>query len=221
MSVGQPFRLSAAVLQRIEPLTVDDEAGRSDEQILAGRRLARQRQFEAGRRCAAQLLAALGSPITGVSVAPDRSPVWPAGFVGSITHKDAILGVAAARAGEVGALGIDIEHVLSPQAAGDVESICLIDRERALGRRLGVERCLFATLCFSAKESLYKCLYPSVLRFFDHLAAEVIELDMPAGTLSLRLNEHLSAAAPKGRIVQGGFSLRHDHVFTSFELPPA
>jgi enterobactin synthetase component D len=221
MSEGQPFRLSGAALQRIEPLTVDDEAGRSDEEILAGRRLARRRQFETGRRCAAQLLAMLGSPVTEVGVAPDRSPVWPAGFVGSITHKDTLLGVAVARAGEAGALGIDIEHVLSPQAAGDVESVCLIDRERALGRRLGVERCLFATVCFSAKESLYKCLYPSVRRFFDHFAAEVVGLDMQAGSMRLRLNEHLCATAPRGLILQGRFSLRDDDVFTSFELPPA
>lgn len=221
MSADLPFRLSAAVLQRVEPLTVDGESGLSDAQILVGRRLARQREFQTGRRCAAELLATLGSPTTEVGVAADRSPVWPAGFVGSITHKDTVLGVAVAKAGEVGALGIDIEQVLSLQAAGDVESVCLIDRERALGRRLGIERCLFATLCFSAKESLYKCLYPNVQRFFDHFAAEVIALDMPQGTIRLQLNEHLGATAPLGRVLQGHFCLQDDHVFTCFELPPA
>ncbi|RQP26338.1 4'-phosphopantetheinyl transferase family protein [Piscinibacter terrae] len=220
MSEGLPFKLGAAVLQRIEPLVPANEPGGGDAQILASRRLARQRQFQTGRRCAAELLSALGSSVTEVGVAADRSPVWPPGFVGSITHKDTILGVAVAKASAVGAVGIDIERVLSPKLADDVESVCLIARERELGRRLGIERCLFATLCFSAKESLYKCLYPSVRRFFDHFAAEVIELDVAEGTMRLRLNEHLSSAAPLGRVLAGSFRLRDDHAFTSFELPP-
>lgn len=220
MSDGPPFRLSTAVLQRIEALQPGAVPVGDDDQVFASRRLARQRQFQVGRRCAAELIGALGGASTEVGVAPDRSPVWPAGFVGSITHKDSILGVAVAKASQVRAIGIDIEQMLSPQATDDVETACLNDRERELGRRLDIGRSLFATLCFSAKESLYKCLHPSVRRFFDHFAAEVIALDMAAGTVRIRLNEHLSAEVPKGLVLQGFFNLKNTHVFTSFELPP-
>ena len=47
----------------------------------------RQREFLAGRHCAAHALRTAGLPETvGLQ---DRAPIWPKGAVGSISHSDA------------------------------------------------------------------------------------------------------------------------------------
>jgi 4'-phosphopantetheinyl transferase EntD len=46
----------------------------------------RQREFAVGRYCARQALALAGGPLAPIASGPLREPVWPDGFVGSITH---------------------------------------------------------------------------------------------------------------------------------------
>ena len=47
----------------------------------------RQREFAAGRRAGRSALAAVGALNAEIPRAEDRSPVWPDGFTGSISHK--------------------------------------------------------------------------------------------------------------------------------------
>src|ERR1700716_1803425 len=56
----------------------------------------RQREFLAGRLCAAQALRCLGADSTHVGMAGDRAPVWPDGVVGSITHSGGFAAAAVA-----------------------------------------------------------------------------------------------------------------------------
>ena len=48
------------------------------------------------------------------------------------------------------------------------------------------------TLVFSAKESLFKCLYPRVQEFFGFAAARVIALDRVRHTLVIQLEQTLT-----------------------------
>src|SRR4051812_2128234 len=59
----------------------------SEELEVVSRAVAkRKREFALGRMCAHRALSALGVPACGLPMAADRSPVWPSGIVGSITH---------------------------------------------------------------------------------------------------------------------------------------
>lgn len=209
---SDPFLLGPTVLQELEWL--EHVAG--DDRPTGRDR--RRRQFEAGRRCAARLLGRLGARDTQVPVGPHGCPQWPAGFVGSITHTDDFVAVAVARQVGCRSLGIDSERIVPHDAAADIEAICLDESERRLGQSTGLERRVHATLCFCAKESLYKCLYPMVGRFFDHAAAKVILVDPERACLTLRLDQALAPELPAGLELRARFRIEASQVYTSLEV---
>src|SRR5215467_5584138 len=61
----------------------------------------RVRAFASGRLCARNLLARFGLHDAVLPAAEDGRPVWPAGFVGSISHTDDLCVAAVARQVEV------------------------------------------------------------------------------------------------------------------------
>jgi 4'-phosphopantetheinyl transferase EntD len=128
--------------------------------------LSRRRQFAAGRRLARQAWQRLGQPPVALLNDAQRVPIWPAGVVGSITHTEVWCGVAVARAREVSALGTDVE-VAAPLEVNLWDRVCRPE-ERAFLERLPPDAAgLVAKGIFSAKESIYKALYPSVRVFLD------------------------------------------------------
>jgi enterobactin synthetase component D len=179
----------------------------------------RAQEFRAGRACAEQALRDAGSVDPTVGVSPDRAPVWPEGFVGSITHTSSFACAVAARRGRLRSIGIDSEAVLDEAAVREVLPMVL-DPAEARVIDSG-ERPELATLAFSAKESLYKCLYPCALVFFEFADAE-LEWVRPAsperGTFGLRLRKALGRVFPCGLRVDGRYVIEGDHVHTAVEL---
>ncbi len=123
----------------------------------------RRAEFSAGRACARAALTALDA-VPG-PVPRDNgdhgAPVWPKGFVGSITHCDGYRAAAVARAEDILALGIDAEPD-GPLPDGVLNVIHSTAEERAALKRLtdrapGVH---WDRLLFSAKETVYKAWYP-------------------------------------------------------------
>jgi 4'-phosphopantetheinyl transferase EntD len=119
----------------------------------------RRREFTAGRACARAALAGLGSPARAIPVGPDRAPVWPAGFVGSITHCDGFCCAVAAGASTVAGLGVDAED------AGDLTDavaryVLRPDELAPALRQSAPDGASWPKLAFSAKEAVYKCLHP-------------------------------------------------------------
>ena len=179
----------------------------------------RHAQFAAGRTHAAQLLTLLGSTETSVASAADGSPVWPEGFVGSISHTDRLIVVAVAPRDRVRSVGIDLESVIEDDVAGEVESLCLSRSERGLISHTGMNHAQFTTVCFSAKEALYKCLYPMVGRYFDFGDVQIVELDERSRTLRIHLLCDLNGEFVRGLRLQCSYRCEANHVFTVFELP--
>jgi 4'-phosphopantetheinyl transferase EntD len=138
----------------------------SESHYLARASRKRIQEFAAGRACARGALAEFG--VTGVplNVAVDRQPLWPAGFVGSITHTTGFCAAAVARAGQIRAIGLDSEVVGSPTP--DLWPTICRDEELAWVSKLPIAEQLAAvTLVFSAKEAFYKCQYPLVAEWLD------------------------------------------------------
>ncbi len=181
-------------------------------------RLRRCVQYAAGRNHAAQLLARIGASDMSVTSAADGSPCWPAGFVGSISHTDQLIGVAVASREQVRSVGIDLETVIEGSIADEVESLCLNQAERDLVSGTSMDRARFTTVCFSAKEALYKCLYPLVRRVFDFNDVRVVELDERTRTLRIQLFSDLGGEFVSGLQVPGSYRSGGRHIFTIFEL---
>jgi 4'-phosphopantetheinyl transferase EntD len=118
----------------------------------------RRREFTAGRHCARQALVRLGQEPVALPIGPGRAPVWPPGIIGSISHTDEIAIAAVARQTDLRSLGIDVESA-DPLEPGLLELVCR-DDERAALTASGMQLQTGAKLIFSAKESVYKCLWP-------------------------------------------------------------
>lgn len=138
----------------------------SNTQGLPQKATKRQREFAAGRSCAAVLLNRW-DVAEEVGVAKDRSPIWPDGFVGSISHSDRWVWAAVAKSEDRPAIGIDTEIVVSPEACDMLDSDIVTEPERLVIESLGLSPQVAFTLAFSAKEAFYKCWYPITESFFE------------------------------------------------------
>ncbi len=114
----------------------------------------RQREFTAGRLCARRALAEFGLADQPLLAGEDRTPSWPAGIIGSISHCRRYCGVAVARRGVLVAVGLDVE----PQDGFATEiwdSVLTANERRWVERHPIGQRESLAKLLFSAKECTY------------------------------------------------------------------
>jgi enterobactin synthetase component D len=157
--------------------------------------LKRQIEFLAGRVCAQQAIERLtGHKPASIPSRLDRAPAWPLGIVGAITHTTGYAAALVASATHYQGIGIDCEVVLSADNLKLQRHICVPNELEALqvAHRTWPPE-LLLTLVFSAKESLYKCLYPQVQKYFGFCAARVIALDSERHTFVIQLEQDLHA----------------------------
>jgi 4'-phosphopantetheinyl transferase EntD len=137
---------------------------------------ARVLEFAAGRSCARAALGQLGCPPVAIPVGAQREPIWPSGFTGSITHCQGHCAAAVTRRDLQGShpitsLGLDAEPSL-PLPKDVVEMVCSpVERDWIGGR--GRDALPWDRLVFSAKESVFKCVFPLELRFVDFHEVEI------------------------------------------------
>jgi enterobactin synthetase component D / holo-[acyl-carrier protein] synthase len=151
------------------------------------------------------------SPPADIGIAENGLPLWPDGWVGSITHANRIAAAAVACRSSCGALGIDVEERIAPTLAAEISSQISSPGEMSLLKALDPPTAL--TVIFSAKESLYKALYPYVLKFFDFAAATVSGFSETSVHLSL--TENWGDGWRKGTCVPVQYSIVRDHIFTA------
>jgi 4'-phosphopantetheinyl transferase EntD len=145
----------------------------------------RRREFAAGRDCARRCFAQAGTP-PAAPLLPDtdRAPIWPVGWLGSITHTllngRLFAATAIAKAGRLLAVGIDAEPCLP--VGSDVEASVLTPAEtanlaslREQGKKGTGE---LARAIFSAKEALYKAQPAHSRRMVEF---DEVEIEFPEG----------------------------------------
>ena len=144
---------------------------------------ARKRQTEhlAGRIAAVYALREVGEKEVP-AVGDRRQPLWPAPWYGSISHCErCALAVASA-----GPVGVDIERILSPTLATELESSIVNNAEKSLLDASGLPSALALTLAFSAKESAFKASPPEIQSGVGFRDFEVTYIK--EGNLRLRLS---------------------------------
>jgi len=146
-----------------------------EEQVHIARALPKRRfEFVAGRRAARHALTELGLPPAPIAQAPDRTPIWPEGLTGSITHCDTLCIAALVPKAHHRGLGLDIEPA-TPLAADLEAVVTTLSERRTLQALPAAQRLHIAKQIFCAKEALYKAQYPLTglrLEFQD------VELDL-------------------------------------------
>jgi enterobactin synthetase component D len=144
----------------------------------AGRK--RKAEHLAGRIAAAHALPDHTVP----GIGPSGEPLWPEGISGSITHSGTQAMAVVVRHPDA-RVGIDCEAILPDSEAREIQDGIIDAQEAMCLMRSGYPFALALTLAFSAKESLFKALFPQVKTFMGFDCARITRLDERTLTLAL------------------------------------
>jgi 4'-phosphopantetheinyl transferase EntD len=140
----------------------------------------RRAEFGTARLCARHALAQLGVAPCSLVPYPDRSPRWPQGICGTISHTKGCCAVAVASVRHFAGLGLDVE--MDTALERRLESAICTDQECAwLDRFSDADRGRLGKLLFCAKEAFYKCQYATTQALIGFHDVE-IEIDLDTGT---------------------------------------
>ncbi|AGT09193.1 4'-phosphopantetheinyl transferase family protein [Paracoccus aminophilus] len=192
--------------------------------VLRQTAVSRKSDYTAGRYCARVAMSRFsdeaGRPYAVPPGPAEAAPHWPRGLVGSISHARGRAVSLIASASQFRSIGVDIDRVMEPEQARKIEAEICPTELHALPRVPAI-RALHVTAIFSAKESLFKCLYPLVNQMFWFDAASVvISRDLSGNLLGFRAT--LTCDLPpfsKGWTVRGRLRCEEGYVLSAIALP--
>lgn len=124
----------------------------------------RKHEFRTGRSLAREALEKLGIAPCAIPVGPNREPIWPAMVTGSISHCSSLGVVALGLRTVYKSIGVDIE--LNRPLPQNIPEMIFANQERD-SKQGDTNIQNHDTLTFSAKETVFKCLFPVVGFYFD------------------------------------------------------
>lgn len=154
----------------------------------------RKAEFLAGRYAAATTLRAAGVAIPNpllIPSDPNGCPVWPSGVAGSISHCRKLAVCALSDSPHIKYIGVDIEPIPSPESASQLASQVHTPAELAILTSVGMEPFCATGLLFSAKESIFKALYPLVQEYFGFESAVLKDVDVKKSVLEFFITSEL------------------------------
>jgi 4'-phosphopantetheinyl transferase EntD len=220
-SLFRPLLPETVVLEESTPESFpDDLRDLTDREaaLMAKAVPKRRREYTAGRVLARRAAGRLGLGAIEIVPREDRSPTWPAGVVGSITHTAGHVAVALARADVIRGVGLDVEQA-EPLKARLWDMICTPEDLRMLERFSEPERSVMAKLVFSAKEAAYKAQY-AVTETFLGFGAMHIDIDPRTETFLATFRQEAGDAFRPGDELHGRFTRTERHVASVVIIEP-
>lgn len=134
--------------------------------------LERQHEFSTGRASARAAMHRLGLTSRCIPVGPDREPVWPPGYIGSITHNEGLCATVFRKRNHIVGIGIDLASADPLQV--ELRRFICTTRERQGASAVSASMAEDPhKMIFAAKEAVYKALFPTVGRFIDFHEVEI------------------------------------------------
>lgn len=156
----------------------------------------RQAEFLAGRYCAKRALVKLGGEPCHIPIGRHRAPQWPQGVIGSISHDTQTACAIVAHSEDIRFVGVDIEPIVTEENMKAINELAINDCEKVALEKTELNVNEATTLVFSAKESVFKALYPYVGNYFDFSAAHCLNItedgNKYVGTVCLEITQNLS-----------------------------
>ena len=172
----------------------------------------RRAEFLAGRYCAAKAIQGLGGVwCDNIPVGEKREPVWPEGFLGSITHCHQFASAAVAKEATVQGVGIDSERIVSEKTENNIKDHLATKEELAIDAG-GHDPEFLLTLIFSGKEALYKCLFPLGRQMFYFKDARFESIDWDRQVFGIRVLKDIGFQGSKGLLLEGQFNHEADRI---------
>jgi enterobactin synthetase component D len=140
----------------------------------------------------------VGYNLAELPVGKSREPVWPKEIIGSISHTKKMACAVVGLSTQVKAIGVDIEKIIIPRRIHVIEKMVIVDQEKkyleSLAGLAPIE--LLYTVVFSAKESLFKAIFPLCREYFDFKEAFVKEINIDEQYIELEIVSERASLAP-------------------------
>lgn len=174
----------------------------------------RSQEFEVGRFCARHALKQLQPALdTEIPADTDRKPIWPPEIVGSISHSHHYAWAVSAKKENISSIGIDTEIIVNGRTFQQVVNEITVEAEQELFSKVHHDIETAFTILFSAKESIYKCLYPRNEQFFGFHDVLLIAAQDQSVTFAQQPSNPNFSSAPQKLTVQ--YAVVDNDVFTS------
>lgn len=167
-------------------------------------------------RIAAKYLFGINNILGDVKSNIDRSPKWPLNCIGSISHSHQcaiVVIVSNLIETKRPIIGIDIE-ALSSKIDNDVSNSFTTLNERKLLQKIDIDLNTALLITFSAKESLFKALYPKINTYIGFDIAVITQLNTYEHNFILQLTCQLSDSFPIGYEFLGKYSIDDNYITT-------
>jgi 4'-phosphopantetheinyl transferase EntD len=192
-------------ISSFQPFDADEAAA------VAGAIEDRRHEFFTGRNLARRALANAGCPPMRILVDENRIPIWPDGYLGSISHSGSICVAHVGRRSDFLGIGVDLEQ----QRAVSRELFSYVatqDEWERLSKKKSWNLDI-GSLCFSAKEAFFKAYFPVTRIFLDFFDIS-LEVDWSRYTFIASLVDGGKPSLGGRRSFAGRFALTGDFVAT-------
>jgi 4'-phosphopantetheinyl transferase EntD len=196
LPAGVEVGIGVVQMQYAEPLP---SLHPSEEALLGPRATARRRVALAyGRAAARAALAQLGaSDSAPIGRGPGGEPLWPEGVVGAISHTGEIAVAVVGWRRELAGLGVDLERRSPGLSERGARLVC---RPAEVEWAMADPGSLRRTLLFSAKEAIFKALYPIASVWLGFGDAE-LAWDDARGAFVARVLKAAGEGFPEGTLL--------------------
>lgn len=170
----------------------------------------RQREFIAGRTLAKHALEKLGFENYVLRSGKYREPLWPKKIVGSISHSNDYVCTTISNSNRYKGIGVDLEPI-EEISKGQQELILTRNEKKWLSKLDPDTQKKLHKVIFSAKESLYKCIFPIVREFIDF---QQVDLHVDPVLNKIEICKLYEIPKIKVTILQGGVLTFKDQLLT-------
>ncbi len=178
----------------------------------------RQTEFSHGRCCAHQALAKFkleSEPI--LRNAETREPCWPDRVRGSITHSGEYAAAAVGLADDVSGIGIDLESLYRVVDFNISRHVCVEKELEWLNTLPPDQANRGLRIIFSAKESIFKCLFP-ISKTYLYFKYATVTIDEASAEFTFTLSRECSGVTEAGFRHSGKFSIIDKMLLTAIYL---
>lgn len=175
----------------------------------------RQAEFAVGRFLAHKEINKKGIYVDDIAIGENRCPLWPKGIIGSISHSDNYAVCCVLYNKECAGIGIDIEEIKNSFVCLEVLNIIATVKEINILKNLGFSSDRSAVICFSAKESAFKAIYPFLKIYIDFSDSELTVLENKK--IGVLVKKNKKKGILKDYFVGVNYKLFDDYVVTMAE----
>jgi len=175
----------------------------------------RRAEFSLGRYCSHKALSKFKLESEPILRNPDtREPCWPESVRGSITHSEGLAAAAVGLDKDISGVGIDMVS-LSRGVNFNIRRHVCIESEQKYLESLATERANRDLLIiFSAKESIFKCLFP-ISRTYLYFHDANVTINEKNSSFSFILSKACGDITPVGFNHFGKYSIKKNLLLTS------